>query len=170
MPRDEMMKIPIYAKAMHIYDLIEALLKTIPEDNDFLQAQGNMMREDAMIIPAKIAGAEGGDLYSIRMQNAAIIRKCAMDLYVFVGGLRYDETFKDIDYVNLIRQEIEEFRQLFVSWVQSFDTSNYIWDEWELFNPPGAIPPSDDDYNDPINWDDFDFGETDDETDDETDE
>lgn len=155
MLRDKMMKIPIYAKAMHIYDLIEALLKTIPEDNDFLQSQADIMRADAMMIPAKIAGAEGGGLYSIRMQNAAIIRKCAMDLYVFVGGLRYDEEFKDVDYVELIRQEIEGFRLMFINWVQSFDTSNYIWDEWELFNPPGAIPPSDDDYNDPINWDDF---------------
>jgi hypothetical protein len=108
-------------------------------------------------ICAKLASANGVGLYSIKMQNAAIIRQCAMDLYVFVGGLRYHKSFTSNDYVELIRKEIEEFRLLFIDWVANFDKSDYIWDEWELFNPPGAIPLSDDDYNDPINWDDFDF-------------
>lgn len=157
-----MMQLPIYKKAMYIHDLIEALVKAIPEENDYLQSQANLMRSDAMMIPAKIAGAEAGDMYSIRMQNASIIRQSAMDLHLFVGGLRYEEDFKAADYVQLVRKEIEEFRLLFIDWVASFDRSNYIWDEWELFNPPGAIPPSDSDYNDPINWDDFDFGSTDD--------
>lgn len=31
----------------------------------------------------------------------------------------------------------------------------YYWDEWELFNPPGAIRPDSNAYQDPINWDDF---------------
>ena len=59
-------------------------------------------------------------------------------------------------YVTLIRKEIDEFRMLFIDWVAGFDKCNYIWDEWELFNPPGAIPPNPKDYQDPINWDDFD--------------
>ena len=41
----------------------------------------------------------------------------------------------------------------------NFDTSNYIWDEWELFNPKGAIPPNPNDYQDPINFDDIDFSD-----------
>ena len=112
-------------------------------------------------------GAEGGDLYSIRMQNAALIRQAAMDLYVQVGSLRMFENFKDKNYIPLIRQEIEEFRLLFIEWVANFDTSNYIWDEWELLNPKGAIPPNPNDYQDPINFDDIDFSdfESDDEED-----
>jgi hypothetical protein len=100
------------------------------------------MRADAMIIPAKIAGAEGGDLYSIRMQNAAIIRDHAMQLYVQVGSLRFYESYKDLEYVTLIRKELDEFQLLFIDWVNGFDTNNHIWDEWCLFNPPGAIPPN----------------------------
>ena len=115
-----------------------------------------MMRDDAMIISAKIAGAEGGNLYSIRMQNAAIIRDHAMHLYVQVGSLRFHKSFKEVEYVKLIRKEIDEFRLLFIEWVASFDTNNHYWDEWGLFNPPGAIPPSEDEtYND----DDFDIND-----------
>ncbi|MBM6498359.1 hypothetical protein H9X54_003465 [Flavobacterium macrobrachii] len=115
-----------------------------------------MMLDDAMIISAKIAGAEGGNLYSIRMQNAAIIRDHAMHLYVQVGSLRFHKSFKEVEYVKLIRKEIDEFRLLFIEWVASFDTNNHFWDEWGLFNPPGAIPPSEDEtYND----DDFDIND-----------
>jgi hypothetical protein len=45
--------------------------------------------EDVAIIAAKIAGAEGGDLYSIRMQNASIVREHAIHLYMQVGNLRF---------------------------------------------------------------------------------
>lgn len=160
--RDKLQKLPIYQKAAHILKLVNGLLEAIDEEDEFLSATKYMMRDDISIICAKIAGAEGGDLYSIRMQNAAIIRDYAMHLYVQVGSLRFEDSFKDTEYVTLIRKEIDEFRLLFIEWVASFDRSNYIWDEWELFNPPGAIAPDPNAYEDPINWDDFDFGDDED--------
>jgi hypothetical protein len=96
------------------------------------------MLENAMLIPVKIAGAEGGDLYDLRMENAAIIRKAARELYVQAGSLRYEEGIKDMDYISLLRSTIEEFRLLFIDWVASFDVWNYIKDSWGLFNPPGV--------------------------------
>jgi hypothetical protein len=39
--------------------------------------------------------------------------------------------YKDLEYVKLIRNEIDAFRLLFIEWVKNFDTSNYYWDEWE---------------------------------------
>ena len=99
--------------------------------------------EDAILIPAKIAGAEAGDLYSIRMQNAVVVRYHALHLYAQMGSLRFHTKFKDLEYVTLIRKELDEFRLLFVEWIATFDTTNYIWDEWEMFNPPNAIPPND---------------------------
>lgn len=155
MPHNKHEKLPIYQKAMLIYKLVDSLLMSIPENDDYLQATKELMRADAMIIPAKIAGAEGGDLYSIRMQNAAIIRDHVMHLYVQVGSLRFHKSFTDVEYVTHIRKELDEFRLLFVDWIESFDTSNYIWDEWGLFNPPNAIPPSSTDDNFDFNIDDF---------------
>ncbi len=140
---DKTQQLPIYQKAELLFQLVESLAASLPEDNELLQSMKEIMRADAMMLPAKIAGAEAGNIYSIRMQNAAIIRYHAMSLHTQVGGLSlYDESI-DTSFINLIRTEIENFRLLFIDWVNSFDTSNYIWDDWELFNPKGAIPPTD---------------------------
>ena len=154
---EEYENLAIYKKAEHILQLVESLVAILPEEDEYLSETKHFMTSDAMLICAKIVGAEAGGLYDVKMQNAAIIRKTAMDLYVQVGGLRMFDTFKDKQYIPLIRKEIDEFRLLFIDWVANFDTTNYYWDEWELFNPKGAIPPNPDDYQDPINFDDFDF-------------
>ena len=140
---DKTQQLPIFQKAELLFQLVESLAASLPEDNELLQSMKEIMRADAMMLPAKIAGAEAGNIYSIRMQNAAIIRFHAMSLYTQVGGLSlYDESI-DTSFTNLIRTEIENFRLLFIDWVNSFDKSDYIWDDWELFNPKGAIPPTD---------------------------
>ena len=86
---DETHKMPIFQKAEQILKLTEGLVHIIPAENEFLQETTvRFMLENAMIIPAKIAGAEAGDLYDLRMENAAIIRKAARELYVQAGSLR----------------------------------------------------------------------------------
>ncbi len=132
----------LYSKAMEIHDLVEHILEAAPEKGEYaemLEVQIGHMHGDALMIPAKIAGAEGGDLYDLRMENAAIIRKCARDLIVGLRGLEiygYDEQ----KYFNLLRTEMEAFRKLFVAWVAGFDKRRYIVDTWGLFNPPGVGP------------------------------
>lgn len=128
----------ILLKAKELFRLIDAFSQTINED-DLLQAQRvQLMREDSFAIAPKIAGADAVDLYDIKMQNAALIRKHAMDLYVTIGAFRYDEGNPEHEYIQLIRQEIEEFRLLFVDWVNSFDPWDYVIDRWGMFNPPGV--------------------------------
>jgi hypothetical protein len=116
------------------------------------------MMEDAMMIAAKISGAEAVDLYDIKMENATIIRKCARELYVRAGSLRFEEDIKDKEYIELLRNEIDEFRLLFIDWVASFDQWNYIIDRWELFNPPG-VSAHDKDPDDDIPFNPKDFFE-----------
>jgi hypothetical protein len=116
------------------------------------------MMEDAMMIAAKISGAEAVDLYDIKMENAAIIRKCARELYVRAGSLRFEEDIKDKEYIELLRNEIDEFRLLFIDWVASFDQRNYIIDRWGLFNPPG-VSAHDKDPDDDIPFNPKDFFE-----------
>jgi hypothetical protein len=158
---DDIKILPIYQKAILIAQLVDSLMGAISEEDEFLTETKHLMLEDAFIICSKIAGAEGGNLYSIRMQNAALIRHHALSLYTQVGGLKYHESFKNIEYVNLIRDEIDAFRLLFIDWVAGFDTSQYVWDEWELFNPKDAIPPDPTD-DELIDWDDLDFEDEDD--------
>ena len=136
--RDKTYQMPIMIKALEIVKLAEGLDKLIPEDNEYLQATRGFMLENAFVIPAKIAGAEGGNLYDLRMENAAIIRKAARELSVQAGALRYEKGINANDYISLIRNEIDNFRELFVDWVAGFDKNEYIPDSWGLFNPPGV--------------------------------
>ncbi|MEM7369969.1 MAG: hypothetical protein AAF587_15290 [Bacteroidota bacterium] len=128
--------LPIYQKATEIFELVNALTALIPDDNKMLVHSRDFMLADAGTIKAKIAGAEGGDLYSIRMENATLIRKAARELVTQLQGLRM-YGFDAPEYFQLLRDEMEEFRVLFVEWVESFDPWNYILDRWGLFNPPG---------------------------------
>lgn len=137
--RDQLEQMPLYQKSQQILKITIGLVAIIPKDNDFLQETTvRFMMENAMLIPPKIAGASTIDLYDLKMENATLIRKAARELYVHAGSLRYEENIPDKDYINLLRNEIEEFRLLFVDWVENFDQWNYIKDNWGLFNPPGV--------------------------------
>jgi hypothetical protein len=94
-----------------------------------------MMMEDIMIINAKLRGAEAGDLYSIRMENAVIIKTHAVSLLTATSGLKMIGLSTN-KYLQLLRDEIEEFRKLFLDWINSFDKTNDIPDGWGLFYDP----------------------------------
>ena len=80
--RKKLENMPIYKKGKEIYDVVRQISSLIPEDDKELQTQIEFAIADASQLTVKIAGAEGGDLYDIRMECAAIIRKAARDLYV----------------------------------------------------------------------------------------
>lgn len=127
-------------KAMELVQLTIALEKLILDDNEYLQTTSRFMLENAFLIPAKIAGAEGVDLYDLKMENAAIIRKAARELSVQAGSFRFEKNINANDYILLVRNAIDDFRLLFIEWVKTFDINNYIPDAWGLFNPPGVFP------------------------------
>lgn len=98
---------------------------------DMIDWHRDEMRGNSLIIPAKISGAEAGDLYILRMENAAIIRKAAMDIYLDCHLLTEAKVAADQD-VELLRAEIDQFRQYFIDWVNGFEKDDYE-DEWGLF-------------------------------------
>lgn len=132
-------QLPLYQKALEILRLTEALATTLSDNDPFLEATKGFMMENALIIPAKIAGAEGVELYDLKMENATLIRKAARELFVQAGSLNHFSNEKD-DYARLLRLVIEEFKVLFVAWIKSFDVWDYVVDDWGLFNPPGITP------------------------------
>jgi hypothetical protein len=132
-------QLPLYRKGQEIFELTAKIVDLIPEDATRLAAIKDLMLEDAALLTVKVAGAEAGDLYDIRMENAAIIRKAARDLQTHCASLTmfgYEETH----YLHLIRDALEEYRLLYLDWVSGFDQSNYVVDRWGLFNPPGVSP------------------------------
>lgn len=160
-PRD----MPIYKKAMEIAELVRHIVDLAPEGHEMLKEQVGWMIGDAHTIPVKIAGAEGADLYDIRMENAAIIRKAAREVITGLRGLEMFG-FHEKEYFDLLRREMEEFRLLFVDWVAGFDQENYIIDRWGLFNPPG-VGAHDKDPDDDIPFDPKEFLGGDDDDDEE---
>lgn len=143
--------LPIYIKGKEIFDVVHRISELIPEDAKELQDIKHVMITDAALLTVKIAGAEGGGLYSIKMQAAAIIRKAANDLMVQNHSLQMFG-FEDVAYFQIVRDLIEEYRLLFIDWVAGFDKWNYVIDRWGLFNPPG-VGPHDKDPDDDILFD-----------------
>jgi hypothetical protein len=146
--------LPIFKKGQEIYDVVDSICQLIPEDNEHLNYIKGIMYEDAMLLTVKIAGAEGGQLYDIKMEAATIIRKAAMDLWLQNHSLEA-YGFEHVEYFTIVRQLIEEYRLLFIDWVSKFDPWNYITDRWGLFNPPG-VGPFDHDPDDDIPFNGFD--------------
>jgi hypothetical protein len=141
---NEYEKLPLFLKGKEILDVVTDILALIEDDNEHLDIIKQFILEDAYMLTAKIAGAEGGDLYDLRMENAAIIRKAARDLMVQNESLEM-LGFEHVQYYSIVRDLLEEYRLLFIDWVAGFDKSNYIVDRWGLFNPPGVGPFDEDD-------------------------
>ncbi len=86
---------------------------------------------DALQVAVKIKSSEVGGLYVIRMENASIIRKNAQYVASSLLLFMHDKVLEE-DYIRIIKNEIDEFRELFKQWVQTFEKDE-CEDEWGLF-------------------------------------
>ncbi len=136
---DNVRKMPIYLKGKEIVDVVRELLSLMPKEDEDLNSVKSFILQDAYMLTVKIVSAEATDLYDLKMENAAIIRKAARDLIVQKHTLQ-DFGFEQYAYYDIVRNLIEEYRLLFIDWVATFDQTNYIIDRWGLFNPPGVSP------------------------------
>lgn len=127
---DRYRKLPVFKKADEILELAEVIAEALKEDEKKEHLAAEIV-SNAMLIQVKIAGAEGGNLYSLRMQNAVLIKIAVQDMFnaiVFSSMVKINEE----DYVELMREKIEEFRLVFVDWIRGFDKSNDIPDNWAI--------------------------------------
>jgi len=97
---------------------------------DYWEDHKAMLLGDAFQIAVKIKSSEAG-LYTIRMENASIIRKNAQFIKSSMLTMMSEGVIeKTHGYV--IREEIDKFRELFKIWVSTFQKDEYE-DEWGLF-------------------------------------
>ncbi|MCW3077639.1 MAG: hypothetical protein JWO32_2248 [Bacteroidetes bacterium] len=129
---ERLKKFPLYVKAMEILETVDALSSSMSEKDK--EIYSGILRESAMVIPPKIAGAYGSDNWLICMQNASIIRYHAEYLLSSTAGL-ISFTLTDKRYVKVLRTDLEEFKQLFITWVNSFEKlgRNNFEDQWAVF-------------------------------------
>jgi len=132
--RRKLEALPIYKKALEILDLTQQIVDTF-NDEDTAKIHRQIMLEDAMIIPAKIAGAEAMDDYILKMENATVIKIHARSLLTQTSSAKYLD-LQDERYLKLLRDEIEVFRLLFKEWILSFEIdTTKEGDGWGLFVP-----------------------------------
>lgn len=129
--RERVENMPIMQKAREIFEIVDSLMEVIDEDDEFVAPYRSMLFEDAGVIAAKISSAEASDLYSLRMENAVLIKIHARSLIAHTFGLEMME-FKEVRYLDVLRDTLEEFRVLFIEWVDSFEKENDSphKDEW----------------------------------------
>ncbi len=152
-------QLPIYQKAVEILKVVNEITDLIPHDDKMLQMLKDQMLSDAFILAPKIAGAQTCQLYDLKMENAAIIRKAARELSLQSHNLVAFE-FEQVEYYQIVRDLVEEFRLLFIDWVATFDPNEYMVDRWGLFNPPG-VGPFDEDPDLDFGDDDYNFDDDD---------
>ena len=102
--RKKLREMPLYQKSEEIYRTVKTICDLIPEENEYLQHTKMHLMENTMVIQAKISGAEAVNLWDIKMENAAIIRKCARELVVLYHSLTsfgFDPSEIDLDDFNL---------------------------------------------------------------------
>jgi hypothetical protein len=127
---DKHRELPIFKKSEELFELAEIIADSLKEDEKKEHLKSEIFLQ-AALIQVKISGAEGGGLYSLRMQNAVLIKLAAMDLMnavSFAAMVKINEK----DYVQLMRDKIEEFRIVFVEWIRGFDKSYDILDNWAI--------------------------------------
>lgn len=124
--------LPIVKKAEDLFTTVMAFLESVDDEEDDIDLKPRIF-EDIAIINAKIRGAESGDLFFIRMENAVLVKVHAVSIqnimftYELMG-------IGDPDYLRLITNEIEDFRKVFVDWVATFERNDDFLDDWGLFN------------------------------------
>lgn len=139
----------LYRKGIDILNLSQTMCDMLPDDED-AESTKHMIMQNAYLIPAKIKGAMAMEYYSLMMENAVIVKVNAMELRTALWAC---STMHGIEqqYVDVLRNEIETFRELFINWVTAFDKTHDLPDEWHLFNDPASFPEDDE----PFDPDDF---------------
>jgi hypothetical protein len=169
---DKYRQLPVFQKSEEILELANVIAETLKEDEKKEHLAAEILT-NAMLIQAKIAGAEGGGLYSLRMQNAVLIKLAAHDMLnavIFAAMVEINEE----DYVELMREKVEEFRLVFVDWIRGFDKTYDIPDNWAIrfdTSTPEQEKLEDlmfdeDQFFEDFDEDDFSDGDSDDEEDD----
>lgn len=164
---DNVENLPVYQKAKEILILAEYICESFKDDGqkDFIERQ---VLSNATMLTAKIMGAAVCDGHSLRMESLMKIKFSIRELF---DGVLFAQLIKinHNDYVQLMRNAIEEFRLEFVKWIRTFDASNDLKDDWairyvidktddfDVKMVPDEGDPDPDDSNSSWHWEDDDL-------------
>jgi hypothetical protein len=125
---------PLQLQLNELSVTVQILLDSADGMDDFLNAQKELIQQSVLIIKAKLYSALRSDSYLVCMQNASMIRYHAQFLQTSYHTLKDIGRFNE-NYVDVFRQEMEEFRELFKAWAQCLKQMDKedLEDDWGLF-------------------------------------
>lgn len=128
-------KSPIAKKAKEIFDLAHTIYQVLDEKGK--EHIGQSLLNSASILYVKTMATLRVNDWLICMGNAAIIREHGIYLELSRHSLSLYSKL-DKSYVNLLTNEVKEFKKLFIEWVISFNTleDNIVEDDWHIFIRP----------------------------------
>ncbi|MFD2161250.1 hypothetical protein ACFSJU_02540 [Paradesertivirga mongoliensis] len=127
---DEIEKLPVYQKAREILILAEHICDSLKDDDQKEHIEHQIL-SNASVLGAKIAGAAGCESYTLKMENLLKIKFAVREMF---EGILFARLIKinPNDYVQLMRDAIEEFRIEFVKWIRTFDPTGDLKDDWAI--------------------------------------
>ncbi len=123
----------VYKQWRELFGLVIAFAENLEDEHDETNqtTTKSLIYQNAMIVAPKIIGAVSVDTFSMKMENAALVRSNCRQMMeqinfaVLMGWS--DETYKQV-----IEESVEQFKYLFRIWVTTFERIGDE-DEWGLF-------------------------------------
>ncbi len=121
--------LPVMIKAKEILALAETLASLWDEEADI---SGKLLVYSAKDIVSNIYEAEGDDYYSLRVENALYVKLSVFELADHLSYARREAHPEAKDYLDLFEPLIEDFREIFLRWVEYFNRNYDIEDPWRI--------------------------------------
>ena len=122
--------LPIVQKAGLISDLIISFSEHLGETEvDFEYKK--ILLNAGFEICNKLVIAETSSYFNDKLENALLVKMAIKKVLHQLAGMQV-LGISDVEYSQLIENEIEEFRSLYNNWVSSFDKSITLSDGWDL--------------------------------------
>ncbi len=122
--------LPIVQKAGLISDLIISFSEHLGETEvDFEYKK--ILLNAGFEICNKLVIAETSSYFNDKLENALLVKIAIKKILHQLSGMQV-LGISDMEYSQLIENEIEEFRSLYNNWVSSFDKSITLSDGWDL--------------------------------------
>lgn len=119
----------LYNQARALYKYAALFCETL--DGEMADMTASLIMQNAMMLCPKIVGAEGADMYILRMENASIIRTNCKELETQVKAADIFEICTP-EYRDIVLNEMAKFKVLFIDWVKHFEKDEFE-DDWGLY-------------------------------------
>jgi hypothetical protein len=130
--QERISKLPVMIQAVQLYDIVSGIVETFSSDDEISLHYKELMVSDVRKLRNRIIATEDTEHFSIKMENAVLVKVAAQNLLAQEAGLNL-LNLADPSYLTVLRNEIEVFRLLFIEWTNSFDRSRDMDDGWNLF-------------------------------------